>query len=90
MGCVSAKTCSIIQINQRQEKPPFLLQTIDDHKLGVNCIEISDDRSLLVTGGEDCIGRLWSALSDPVECIGVLEGHTVMSFSFQFTNYAFY
>ena len=80
MGCVSSKTCAIIQTTKSDEKPPFLLQTIEDHKFGVNCIDISEDKSLLVSGGEDCIARLWSTFSNPCECIGVLEGHQVIIF----------
>lgn len=77
MGCVPSKTLAIIKNFNSDEKPPFLIQTIEDHKLGVNCLDISEDRSLLVSGGEDCIARLWSTLSNPCECIGILSGHEV-------------
>lgn len=79
MGCVPSRVYAIVQSAaiDDDDNPEFLLQTIEDHKLGVNCIEISEDRSLLVTGGEDCIARLFSTLSTPCECIGVLLGHQV-------------
>lgn len=56
-------------------RPPFLLQEITDHRNGINCLEVSEDYSLLVSGGEDCTLRLWSTFSTPCECIGVLVGH---------------
>lgn len=51
------------------------MQIIPDHSSGVNCLELSEDRSLLVSGGEDGILRLWSTFSSPCECIGILVGH---------------
>ncbi|CAG2113302.1 unnamed protein product [Medioppia subpectinata] len=75
MGCMPSKTCAIIGTINSDEKPAFLMQTIADHKSGINCIDISEDRSLVVTGGEDCLVRLWSTQSNPCECIGILDGH---------------
>ncbi|XP_054162840.1 WD repeat-containing protein 86-like [Oppia nitens] len=76
MGCMPSKSCPIIQVmNNTEDKPQYLLQTILDHNSGVNCIDISEDRSLLISGGEDCMARLWSTQSHPCECIGVLDGH---------------
>lgn len=51
------------------------MQIISDHSSGVNCLELSEDRSLLVSGGEDGVLRLWSTFSSPCECIGILVGH---------------
>ncbi|KAG1679029.1 WD repeat-containing protein 86 [Nymphon striatum] len=42
---------------------------------GVNTMDISDDGSLLATGGEDCVIRLWSTQACHEEPIGVLTGH---------------
>ncbi|OTF77894.1 hypothetical protein BLA29_010030, partial [Euroglyphus maynei] len=53
----------------------LLQQEIDDHHSGVNCLALSEDLSLLVSGGEDGIVRLWSTFSTPCECIGILSGH---------------
>ena len=77
MGCVPSRVYAIVQSTIEEDRPEHLLQTIEDHKLGVNCVEISEDRSLLVTGGEDCTARLFSTLSNPCECIGILVGHQV-------------
>ena len=52
------------------------MQAMSEHFSGVNCLELSEDRSLLVSGGEDGILRLWSTMSSPCECIGVLVGHS--------------
>jgi WD40 repeat protein len=38
-------------------------------------MEVSKDGSVLVTGSDDKTVRLWSAKSEAVECIGLLEGH---------------
>ena len=53
-----------------------VLQIIKKHSNGVNCLELSEDQSLLVSGGEDGILRLWSTFSTPCECIGILIGHS--------------
>lgn len=42
---------------------------------------LSDDGSLLVTGSDDRTVRMWSTLSDPTECLGVLEGHDGLYFT---------
>lgn len=52
-----------------------LLQTCEDHEGSINCMEISEDGSVLVTGSDDSNLRLWSTKTDTIECIGVLEGH---------------
>ena len=53
----------------------YLLQTCDEHEGSINCMDLSDDGSVLVTGGDDGTIRLWTAKSDVVECLGILEGH---------------
>lgn len=53
----------------------YLLQEMADHSTGVNCLALSEDLSLLVSGGEDGLLRLWSTFSSPCECIGILSGH---------------
>ncbi|GIY02053.1 WD repeat-containing protein 86 [Caerostris darwini] len=60
---------------KKPKKQPHLLQEIKDHKSGINCMVLSDDGSMLVTGSDDKTARMWSTLSDPTECLGVLEGH---------------
>lgn len=52
-----------------------LLQTCEDHEGSINCMEVSEDGSVLVTGSDDSNLRLWSTKTDSIECIGVLEGH---------------
>lgn len=53
----------------------FQYQVCTDHKGSVNCMALSDDGSVLVTGSDDCTARIWSTTTDSVECLGVLEGH---------------
>jgi WD40 repeat protein len=52
-----------------------LLQSCDEHTTGINCMEVSEDGSVLATGCDDGTIRLWSAKTSKVECISVLEGH---------------
>lgn len=56
-------------------RPEHLVQEIYEHRTGVNCLEMSEDRSLIVSGGEDGVLRLWSTFSTPCECISILVGH---------------
>ncbi|GAB6030902.1 WD repeat-containing protein 86 [Chamberlinius hualienensis] len=54
----------------------MLLEELDDHDDAINCMQLSDDGSLLVTGGEDNVARMWSTKTPHCECLGALEGHT--------------
>lgn len=69
MGSVVSKTRA-----ERNRDP--LIQTIDEHQSGINCMSLSDDTSLLATGSDDCQIRLWSTKTTPVQCLSVLIGHT--------------
>lgn len=53
----------------------WLLQTLSDHEGGINCMCLSDDGSVLVTGSEDRTARLWTVKTEICECIGLLKGH---------------
>lgn len=60
----------------KQEKNrDYTLQTCEEHEGSINCIEVSEDGSVLVTGSDDAYVRLWSTKTELIECIGVLEGH---------------
>ena len=39
----------------------------------INCMALSEDSSMLVTGSEDSTARMWSTKTDDTECIGVLR-----------------
>ncbi|KAA0189589.1 hypothetical protein HAZT_HAZT001853 [Hyalella azteca] len=58
-----------------KDKNSRLLETIIDHEKEINCMALSEDQSLLVTGSEDCTARMWSTKSDETECLGILKGH---------------
>ena len=53
----------------------YLLQTLEEHQGGINCMALSEDGSVLATGSEDCTTRLWTTKTALVECIGILRGH---------------
>lgn len=72
MGCAPSQA-----FQRSAKKPEFLLESVEEHKQGINCMDISEDRSLIVTGSEDGTARMWSTYSSPVECLGVLKGHKV-------------
>ena len=59
----------------KDKQETYLLQTCEEHESSVNCLEISDDKSVIVTGSDDTNIRLWSTQTDMIECIGLLEGH---------------
>ena len=59
----------------KDKQKSYLIQTCDEHESSVNCMEVSDDNSVIVTGSDDTNIRLWSTQSDSIECIGLLEGH---------------
>ncbi|XP_037075653.1 WD repeat-containing protein 86-like isoform X2 [Pollicipes pollicipes] len=52
------------------------LEAIADHEGSINVMAVSEDRSVLVTGAEDCTARLWNTEGAETECMGILRGHT--------------
>jgi WD40 repeat protein len=72
MGNKSSKNAEHKKIKEKE----CLLQTCDDHGAnGINCMEISEDGSVLATGSDDGLIKLWSAKTQIIECISTLEGH---------------
>jgi WD40 repeat protein len=60
---------------KKEKSKSYLLQTCEEHEGSINCMDVSEDGSVLVTGSDDSTVRLWSTKSEAVECIGLLEGH---------------
>ncbi|KAK7069087.1 WD repeat-containing protein 86 [Halocaridina rubra] len=57
-------------------KKTLLRETLCDHEKPINCMAVSEDGSIVVTGSDDKTARLWTAGSQETECLGVLKGHT--------------
>lgn len=51
-------------------------KTKSDHQGPINCMSVSEDGSLLITGSDDNTVKLWSTKTLDTECLGVMEGHT--------------
>ena len=61
---------------KKQDKAKtWILQTCEEHEGSINCMDLSDDASVLATGSDDKTIRLWSTKNDNIDCIGILEGH---------------
>ena len=60
-------------IGSSQNKQATLKETLADHDESINCMALSDDGSMLVTGSEDSTARMWSTVTDETECLGVLK-----------------
>ena len=56
-----------------KNKSGLLKETLGDHDESVNCMCLSDDKSMLVTGSEDATARIWSAKTPETECLAVLK-----------------
>ena len=50
-----------------------LLETMADHEESINCMCLSEDGSMLVTGSEDATARMWATKTEETECLGVLK-----------------
>ncbi|KAK3893899.1 hypothetical protein Pcinc_001124 [Petrolisthes cinctipes] len=61
--------------SQRDQENGEALESQREHTGSINCMVLSEDGSLLVTGSDDSTACLWSAVSMPTECLGVLSGH---------------
>ncbi|XP_078701011.1 uncharacterized protein LOC144927471 isoform X1 [Branchiostoma floridae x Branchiostoma belcheri] len=73
--------------SKKKQDSNHLIKSCADHSGGVNCLSLSRDGSLLITGSEDRTARLWSTRTH--ECVGVLTGHADYITSVSFVdNYA--
>eukprot|EP00095_Tigriopus_kingsejongensis_P008984 maker-scaffold1944_size24254-snap-gene-0.5 protein:Tk08984 transcript:maker-scaffold1944_size24254-snap-gene-0.5-mRNA-1 annotation:"hypothetical protein CAPTEDRAFT_115707" len=59
-----------------------MVETLDGHGDGINCMALNVDESILITGSEDGTARIWMIGDEDEEeemyedrCLGVLEGH---------------
>ena len=50
-------------------------QICREHEDSINCMDVSEDGSLLATGSDEGTIRLWTTQTMPVECVALLEGH---------------
>ena len=50
-----------------------LIETLADHKASINCMVLSEDESMIVTGSDDLSARMWSIKANQTDCIGVLR-----------------
>lgn len=55
-----------------------LLETMADHEESINCMCLSEDGSMLITGSEDATARMWATKTDETESIGVLKYDTAL------------
>ena len=60
---------------KEEKAKSWILQTCEEHEGSINCMDLSDDASVLATGSDDKTIRLWSTKTDNIDCIGILEGH---------------
>ncbi len=60
---------------EKKDENSYLLQVCEEHDGSINCMELSEDGSVLATGSDDGNIRLWSTHTPTTECIGILEGH---------------
>jgi WD40 repeat protein len=60
---------------KKEKTKDWILQSCEEHEGSINCMDLSEDASVLATGSDDKVIRLWSTKTDKVDCIGILEGH---------------
>ena len=48
-------------------------EILSQHNGSINCMTMSEDGSVLVTGSEDATARMWSTKSSETSCLGVLK-----------------
>lgn len=51
----------------------ILKETLGDHSESINCMALSEDGSILITGSEDLTARMWEVGVDETKCMGVLR-----------------
>lgn len=68
-------TGSKLGLTDNMTKRSFMLDAVHEHGGSINCMALSDDESVLVTGSEDRSVRLWTTKTKRCDCIGILTGH---------------
>ncbi|CAF0910889.1 unnamed protein product [Adineta ricciae] len=66
---------TVVSKHHAGRRENWLLQTLENHESGINCMTLSDDTSVLATGSDDNTIRLWSTRTESVEYLTVLAGH---------------
>lgn len=56
------------------------MELLQGHEDGINCMGVSADESVLITGSEDNTARAWAVMDDLEDldgdrCIGIFSGH---------------
>lgn len=54
---------------------PFQVEVHGEHMGSVNCMALSGDGNILVTGSDDCSVRIWTTTTADTRCLAVLKGH---------------
>lgn len=63
-----------------QEEESSLKEILGDHLDCINCVAVSEDQSIIVTGSEDATARIWSTTDhDDTDCLGVLRSDNYLS-----------
>lgn len=76
MGCKPGKVASADQVDDESPQTPHLKQKIILLS-PITCMDISEDLSMLALGTEEGVLHVFSTMSDPVECLAELKGHSV-------------
>ncbi len=59
--------------SSKAKQAGHLKETLSDHDESINCMALSDDGSMVVTGSEDGTAILWSLVTGETECLGTLK-----------------
>lgn len=67
--------CFCLGRKLKKRREGKLVEVLEGHEGGINCLGMSVDESILITGSEDCSARVWAISEDSMEdkCLGVLE-----------------
>lgn len=76
----------------KKKREGKMVETLDGHSDGINCMALNVDESILITGSEDKSARVWMIGEEDEEeemfedkCLGVLEWvHFNLGFSTPF------
>jgi WD40 repeat protein len=57
-----------------------LVEKVEEHEGGINCMALSEDGSVLLTGAEDCSARLWTTRTERATCLGSVKANVYSAF----------
>jgi len=70
--------------SSRKEAEPVVI--CGDHEASINCMAMSEDYTLMITGADDGVAKLWATHTEHLDCVGTLLYKQIAILRWSFTT----